>query len=352
MGIKSLHVFLRKTFPEIYENKCLADFAYKTFAVDISLFLYKYKAICGDAWLDAFLSLVCSLRENEVHCVFIYDGPSPPEKLAEQNRRREERKKISDKASQLEKDIRNYEKTGVASELMETTMKKRPGYGKVERLLTGKINNVIDIQFLRERIIKMRGQDISITKEDIERTKILFDLLDIPYYTAVGEAETTCALLCRNKVVEGALSEDTDLLAYGCPQFVHNINTRDHTITVIDMEKLLDLMDWTQDTFTDFCIMCGTDYNSNIPKIGPVKSYQLLQKFSSIDDIPRDDKDILKHVRSRELFHQTLDDLPSNFRYVGTPNWTNLQEYIYKLNCRTPIAKIKKAFSPREIILE
>ncbi len=58
-------------------------------SVDVSLFLYKYKAIFGDGWMRAFLNLVMALRRNEVHCVFIYDTGCCPEKLAERERRKE-----------------------------------------------------------------------------------------------------------------------------------------------------------------------------------------------------------------------------------------------------------------------
>ena len=54
----------------------------KKIAIDISLYMCKYKAIYGDNWLYAFLKLISSLRKNEIHCVFIYDNGAPPEKMS------------------------------------------------------------------------------------------------------------------------------------------------------------------------------------------------------------------------------------------------------------------------------
>ena len=72
MGINNLNVLLRKHCPEIYEEIHISEYAYKKVAIDISLFLCKYKAICGDKWVTAFINLVSCLRRNEIHCVFIW----------------------------------------------------------------------------------------------------------------------------------------------------------------------------------------------------------------------------------------------------------------------------------------
>ena len=82
MGIKNLHSFLRSKCPEIYKTMHLSEYAYKKIAIDISLYMFKYKTIFGDKWLDAFLKLVACLRKNEIHCVFIYDNGAPPEKMS------------------------------------------------------------------------------------------------------------------------------------------------------------------------------------------------------------------------------------------------------------------------------
>ena len=57
-------------------------------------FCEKFKAIAGDRWLGAFLNLVTSLRRNQIHCVFIFDGIAPMEKEEERKRRRAEKKKL------------------------------------------------------------------------------------------------------------------------------------------------------------------------------------------------------------------------------------------------------------------
>ena len=78
MGINNLNKFIRDTSPGAFEEVHLSNFAFQRIAIDISLYMHKFKAVCGeDRWLSAFVNLVASLRRNEVHCVFIFDGRLP-----------------------------------------------------------------------------------------------------------------------------------------------------------------------------------------------------------------------------------------------------------------------------------
>ena len=71
MGIANLNTFLRKHCPDVFKEIHISEYAYKKLAIDTSLFLCKFKAICGDRWLTAFVNLVSCLRRNEIHCDFL-----------------------------------------------------------------------------------------------------------------------------------------------------------------------------------------------------------------------------------------------------------------------------------------
>lgn len=96
MGIKSsFNSFLREKCPEIFEEIHISEYAYSKIAIDISLYINKYKATGGDGhWKKYFIKLITSLRRNQIHCVFIFDGKSPPEKEAERLKRKQERAKL------------------------------------------------------------------------------------------------------------------------------------------------------------------------------------------------------------------------------------------------------------------
>jgi hypothetical protein len=72
--IQNLSKFIRDKFPEAIEIIAVSEYAYKIVAVDTSLYMCKFKAVCGEErWLAEFIRLVATLRANEIHCVFVID---------------------------------------------------------------------------------------------------------------------------------------------------------------------------------------------------------------------------------------------------------------------------------------
>ncbi|NBV29444.1 hypothetical protein EBS02_10630, partial [bacterium] len=97
MGIKSLHTFLKKHCPYIYEKVPLDEYAYQKVAVDTAIYICKFKTIYGKRWLDAFLLLISVLRKNDIHPLFVFDTSFPPEKAAEKKSRQIAREKNRDR---------------------------------------------------------------------------------------------------------------------------------------------------------------------------------------------------------------------------------------------------------------
>ena len=53
--------------------------------------------------------------------------------------------------------------------------------------------------------------------------------------------------------------------------------------------------------------MCGTDYNKNIPKIGPQTAFKLIRSHSCLESIQTNTKlntDILNYKKTRTLFSE------------------------------------------------
>ena len=333
MGIKSLSKILKKYSPEVYREKSLQEYAGKKIGVDISLYMYKYKCIFGEAWLNAFVNLICCLRKHNIHLLFIFDSKAPIEKREEQEERRRNRQKLVEKLQNIEKDYDIYKETGEISQLLNDLCinKDLP-----QRLLTK------DIRVFREdtvisKINTLRTQTISIDKEDFKLARKLFRRMKVPYVDARSEAEATGAYLTKIGKLYGIMTADTDVLAYGATKFINSVNTNNNTCIEIDMQELLGRLEMTQYQFRDMCIMCGTDYNKNIPKIGPMKSYDLIKEYNNIDEIGNNTKldiSILKHERSRELFSFCENYFEKKVTFCGIPNINKLVEFLVINNCK------------------
>lgn len=349
MGIHHLNKILKKYSPNSFREIPLTHYAYRKIAIDVSLYMFKYKTIFGEEkWLTAFLSLICCFRRNEIHCVFIFDSKAPIEKEQEQKDRREQRQKIKEKAIQLDIDLKKYKESGTKSELLIETCKKAKKDSNRLLLQT----DIFDEKIIVEMIKKLQLQTISIGKKDFDLAKQLFDILDVPYHQATSEAEATCAYLCRKNIVYGAMSEDTDILAYGSPKFLTKVNITNETCIEIDLNQILTDLELNYEQFRDMCIMCGNDYNKNIRGIGPQKAYELIKEYQSIEKIEnhtKHDTSILKFKRTRELFSFSDNYFNKKILCCGTPDYKRLQEFLFENNCRIDIDYVMGANAPKEL---
>lgn len=322
MGIKNFHKFLRKHYPEIYTDTSLSTFSNKKVAIDINIYLFKYKSIHKERWINVLFSLIILLKKYNIDCVCIYDTKSPVEKDARKQERKQRKKNAEDKIHEIQEDLLKYNQTGIASDLLKQISHKKGALKKVLNIQT----DVIDREAIYRELTSLSNQIVNITKYDVAISKQLLQILGIPYYDADGEAESLCSYLCCHGKVDAVLSDDTDVLVYGTPCFLTKLNLKQETCVVLTPEPIFEKLRLTKEQFVDLCIMSGTDYNDNIPNIGNEKAYILLQKHSSLELIEQEKKEldtqILNYKRIREIF-----TVPAVLReYLLENKQPNLQE--------------------------
>ena len=80
----------------------------------------------------------------------------------------------------------------------------------------------IQSNILREELEKTVKKIIYVRHEHIEQIKSLLQNFGLPYIVSRGEAETLMAHLCKEDIIDGCISEDTDVLACGGKIFIRN----------------------------------------------------------------------------------------------------------------------------------
>lgn len=339
MGITGLTKLLRKL--NLYQNIHISDFAYKKIAVDTSLYIYKFKNVMEDRWLSAFLSLILCLRKNNVHPVFIFDTGCPVEKKLERESRSQQKKNMISVVETISNSLNKYYETGtIDSVLTDIYNAQKPG----TKLL---LSNTIDISIVEDVLKKMRKNIVNIYESDIEHIKELLTVLSIPFYNAPVEAETMCSDLCKRGLVDAVLSEDSDIVAYATPMCLSKLNTSTGNCEFLYYEHVLYEFELSQESFLDFCILCGTDYNKNMPGIGPVNSQKIITKYKKIELLPKDEFDvsILNFVNVRKLFTEyeksSLDYVP----FCAPPKYSKYEEFRVKHHLFVSVENIKEIYT-------
>lgn len=351
MGIKNLNKLLRSKCPDIFKPVHISEFQYKKIAIDTSLYLCSYKALHGERWLSAFIKLVACLRKNEVHCVFIYDSGCVAEKTEERKNRRDVRQKMEEKLAVLEDAIEVYHRENTLLPILDQFMRKKE---PTKRLLSTNTKYVFSIKKAEYYVEKLNKQCFHIDPEDYTKTKNLFDKLKVPYFDAPLEAETMCADLCKRGLVDAVLTEDTDVLAYASCKFLSKINPRTGDCIQITMSDMLSRLKFTYPQFLDLCIMCGTDYNKNMFRVGPMTSYTLLTKHGSlevVDEKTKHDTTILKYIRVREIFTDYKSDNLKHVPYCGIPDIDDLSQFMIVNDVNYPIESLKSQFIANDLII-
>lgn len=313
MGIHNLHVLLKnqkgseemyKEYPFFYIKGC-------KIGIDASIFIYKYMACFGKpGWINGFIHLYCSLKENGATFVLILDGEAPIEKQKEKEKRDGVKQKLKDKLNALNVLYDSMEGKQILlkkEQIQEGTPESIIYRLYYNQLYVGeKDSEKISVSktFLKSEIDKVSKQCIEITQDDTNLLKNLTMHMGIPVIQAPGEAEAYGAYMCVHGFLDAVMTEDTDVLAYGCPMLICKISMSKKVFSIIKLEMVLETLNITFEQFRDLAILLGNDYNSNIKGIGPSGAIKLIEKYGTIDSIDAKKVDIssIPYKRSRELF--------------------------------------------------
>lgn len=318
MGIKDLNQLLKRICGSSHVSYVpMCNFDGQKIAVDAALYVCIFKMRGFSNYVPSIVEFLTTLRENRIHPFFVFDGVAPEEKHDERSARSEKRAAQRERIQNLKRDLETYKQTGVLSNLLKGVD------FKTRRLAPTKIS----IGTIQEYIEKLETQLVSVTSEDFETMKILLDIFGINYTTASGEGEFLCAALNRHGLVAAVMTADTDVFPCLAPTVINKIDST--YFQVVCLYDILKEMKMTEKQFIDLCIMCGTDFNKNIPRIGTIGAYELMLRYQSIENLPKEiNTTPLNYVRVRELF-STTDNRPKiEVPWCRPIDYEGLNEYV------------------------
>ena len=314
MGIKDLCPFLRKIAPDLVAEVPLSSLSGQRLAVDASVYLYKFICIDNQSkgqWVDMFINFIVWLRKNNIRPVFVFDGKPPKQKERTQKERRATRHLIEQKVLELEELLEMLNEYDLDEPLPVELKTRIDDIVNQDTQHWSRKEVMIEIN---TRFKKENSKAIHIGPAENKQIQDLLTFMGQPWFKATGEAEKTCAWLCKWEYVKGVVTTDSDILAYGTPIFVQDVRINQDTCKIIRHQDILEVLDLTDAQFRDFCIMCGTDYNERMPGIGPANAYKLMCQHEDLDVISMTslDTSILYYHEGRELFTIPPKDSPAS----------------------------------------
>lgn len=117
------------------------------------------------------------------------------------------------------------------------------------------------------------------------------------YVVAPYEADAQMAYLERIGLVSGILTEDSDMLVFGCKQVLLKLDSVESTVISISRTDFasmvssagggISLYGWSDVQFRAMAILSGCDYLASIPGVGLKTAWALLRKHGTADNVIR-----------------------------------------------------------------
>ena len=194
--------------------------------------------------------------------------------------------------------------------------------------------NIADLEEAKASGDMERARSLStrinyITREIVEESTHLLDLMGVPYIMAPSEGEAQASILSRLGLVSGVVSQDYDCLLFGARRVLRNfviggrrkIPGRNLYVNVspelLDLEATLKKNAITQDQLISIGILVGTDFNSGLERVGAKTALNLIKKYGSIDAVLK--------ARNAEIEH--LEEIIDLFR-----NPPSIQDPVFRFN--------------------
>eukprot|EP00798_Chlamydomonas_sp_ICE-L_P004961 gene4961-34741_t len=248
MGISGLLPLLKSISTHVH----VSSYRGKKVAVDAYSWLHKaayccsqdlYEGVYTEKFVWYCINKIEMLRSHGVEPVIVFDGGPLPMKAEEEVDRRRNREDARDK-------VEAY-------------------------ILAG------NHKAAEECYQRAVGVTPCMAKQLIEALKAV----GVSYVVAPYEADAQLAYLAINGHVWAILTEDSDLLTYGCPRVLFKLDRHGmgEEVVLADLAlcKCASLEGFSHDMFVAMCVMAGCDFVKSIPGIGIKKAHAHIKKYKS-----------------------------------------------------------------------
>lgn len=279
MGVKDLTKLIKKYAPDAISKKQYSDFAGEIWAIDASIFFYRF---CHDPknkkpnpHIAGFYQLIFRLISHQITPVIVFDGAVPPEKSHTVSKRKEREIKYIDEIKSIQ------------SEVLDMVCHDTPyeEFNLQNMLATSSTELNTEVKKKLEKLEQVQKKIITFQTNTYTDVLHLCELMGVKTYRAKWEADALCTKLSRQGIVDAVMSEDADILLYRGNRLIRKFNWT-NTVELVDLNKVLSGFELSYEQFIDLCILAGTDYtNDTISGMGGIRAYELIKRGLKIEDI-------------------------------------------------------------------
>ncbi|GAP88799.1 putative DNA excision repair protein rad2 [Rosellinia necatrix] len=144
-----------------------------------------------------------------------------------------------------------------------------------------------ELKALRTQQKKDRRDADEVTQIMITECQTLLRYFGIPYIAAPMEAEAQCAELVHLGLVDGIVTDDSDIFLFGGTRVYKNMFNGNKFVECYlssDLERELSL---SREQLISIAQLLGSDYAEGLPGVGPVTAVEILSEFPGNDGLQK-----------------------------------------------------------------
>lgn len=141
-----------------------------------------------------------------------------------------------------------------------------------------------ELKQLRSQQKKDRRDADEVTQVMITECQQLLKLFGLPYITAPMEAEAQCAELVRLGLVDGIVTDDSDVFLFGGTRVYKNMFNQAKFVECYLAADLVKEYALDREKMIRFAHLLGSDYTEGIPGVGPVTALEILTEFATLEE--------------------------------------------------------------------
>lgn len=174
-------------------------------------------------------------------------------------------------------------------------------------------DKVVSSAFMEDELFDQQTRDKrdadEVTPEMVSDVQELLSRFGIPFVTAPMEAEAQCAELLQLKLVDGVITDDSDVFLFGGTKIYKNLFQDKKYVEFYDYDAIEQKLGLSRENMIELALLLGSDYTTGIKSMGPVSSMEVLAEFKNLKNFKKwyeegqFDKDKLE---KEDKFHKDL----------------------------------------------
>lgn len=174
------------------------------------------------------------------------------------------------------------------NELAETMRKENEDFNNLRSSLQdnngGRADKVFIEDELFEQQMKEKRDSDEVTPEMATDVQELLSRFGIPFVVAPMEAEAQCAELLQLGLIDGVITDDSDVFLFGGTHVYKNMFQEKNYVEYYSSDSLKRNLGLDRENMIELAQLLGSDYTTGLKGMGPVASMEIIAEFGDLEN--------------------------------------------------------------------